>query len=297
MLRRQPGFTLAAVLTLALGIGANTAVFSLVNATLFQRLRVGDPASLAYVSRGNGGVFSYPMYATLRDHNQHFAGLAGWGGISASLNAGDSAELVSGLIVTGNFFDVLDVGPAARGRLLSPADDVTPGAHPVAVISYDFWQTRFAGEADIVGREVRLNGHVFTVVGVAPAGFDGPTIGSGRSLYVPMMMQAIMRPPRARYSGDQNPDLLKHRHQQLDQRGRPAEARRPDRAGASPSWKAWRPSSSARGCPPGRRPRPPRRPGHCSRFRCGAWKRAVTISVGSCDRRRCCSAAWSGRCC
>ena len=111
MLRRQPGFTVAVILTLALGIGANTAIFSLVNATLFQRLRVGDPASLAYVSRGNGGVFSYPMYATLRDHNQHFAGLAGWGGISASLNAGDSAELVNGLIVTGNFFDVLDVGP------------------------------------------------------------------------------------------------------------------------------------------------------------------------------------------
>ena len=80
----------------------------------------------------------------------------------------------------------------------------------MAVISYDFWQTRFAGEADVVGREVRLNGHVFTVVGVAPAGFDGPTIGTGRSIYVPMMMQAIMRPPRARYSGDQNPDLLKH---------------------------------------------------------------------------------------
>ena len=210
MLRRQPGFTIAVVLTLALGIGANTAVFSLVNATLFQRLEVGDPASLAYVSRGNGGVFSYPMYATLRDHTQHFVGLAGWGGISASLNAGDSAELVNGLIVTGNFFDVLKVGPAARGRLLSPADDVTPGAHPVAVISYDFWQTRFAGEADVVGREVRLNGHVFTVVGVAPAAFGGPVLGGVRSLYVPMMMQAIMRPPRARYSGDQNPDLLKH---------------------------------------------------------------------------------------
>ena len=80
MLRRQPGFTIAVVLTLALGIGANTAVFSLVNATLFQRLGVGEPASLAYVSRGNGGVFSYPMYATLRDHTQHFVGLAGWGG-------------------------------------------------------------------------------------------------------------------------------------------------------------------------------------------------------------------------
>jgi len=210
MLRREPGFAVVAVLTLALGIGANTAVFSLVNATLFQRLQVADPDRLAYVSRGNpGGVFAYPLYATLRDHNQHFEGLAGWGGITASLTVGDSAELVTGYIVTGNFFDVLGAGPAARGRLIAPSDDVTPGGHPVAVISYDFWQTRFAGE-EIVGREVRLNGQVFTVVGVTPAGFHGPVLGGGRSLYVPMMMQAIMRPPRARYSGERNPDLLSH---------------------------------------------------------------------------------------
>ena len=228
MLRRQPGFTIAVVLTLALGIGANTAVFSLVNATLFQRLGVGEPASLAYVSRGNGGVFSYPMYATLRDHTQHFVGLAGWGGISASLNAGDSAELVNGLIVTGNFFDVLQVGPAARGRLLSPADDVRPGAHPVAVISYDFWQTRFAGEAGVVGREVRLNGHVFTVVGVAPAGFDGPVLGGGSQPlradddagdHAAAARQVL---GRSESGPAESPD------QQLDQRGRPVETRRAD---------------------------------------------------------------------
>jgi predicted permease len=209
MLRREPGFAFAVVLTLALGIGANTAVFSLVNATLFRHLPVADPERLAYVSRGNGGVFAYPLYATLRDHNTHFEGLAGWGGITASLNVGDSAELVSGYIVTGNFFEVLGGGPAVRGRLLSQTDDVTPGGHPVAVISHEFWQTRFAGE-EVVGREVRLNGHVFTVIGVTPAGFDGPVLGGGRSLYVPMMMQALMRPPRARYSGEQNPDLLSH---------------------------------------------------------------------------------------
>ena len=127
----------------------------------------------------------------------------------ASLHAGDSAELVNGFIVTGNFFDVLGVQPA-RGRLLSRADDQTPGAHPVAVISHDFWQARFGGQPDVIGREVRLNGHVFTIVGVTPAGFPGPQVGSARPLYVPMMMQAIMRPPRARYSGEQNPDLLKH---------------------------------------------------------------------------------------
>src|SRR5262245_14857270 len=210
LLRKQPGFTLAAVLTLALGIGANTAVFSLVNATLLQRLPVADREHLAYVYRGNvGGVFSYPQYEMLRDHSQSFEGLTGWGGITASLNAGDSAELVFGLIVSGNFFDLLGVRPA-RGRLLSPSDDVTPGAHPVAVISFEFWQTRFAGRADAIGREIRLNGQVFTIVGVAPAGFSGPQLGMSRHLYVPMMMQAIMRPPRARYSGEQNPDLLKN---------------------------------------------------------------------------------------
>ena len=210
LLRRQPGFTIAAVLTLALGIGANTAVFSLINATMLQRLPVAGRDRLVYVYRGAlGNVFSYPQYAALRDHTRSFDGLAGWGGITASLNAGDAAELVSGVIVTGNFFDVLGIRPA-QGRLLSPRDDETPGAHPVAVISHEFWQSRFDGRADAVGREVRLNGHVFTIVGVAPAGFTGPQLGSVRSLYVPMMMQAIMRPPRQRYSGEQNPDLLKN---------------------------------------------------------------------------------------
>jgi macrolide transport system ATP-binding/permease protein len=210
MLRKQPAFASAAILTLALGIGANAAVFSLVNATLFQKLPVADRDRIAYVNRGSAsGVFSYPQYEALRDHAPSFESLAAWGGISASLNAGDSAELVNGVIVTGNFFDVLGIQPA-RGRLLSRQDDETPGAHPVAVISYDLWQVRFAGQAEVIGREVRLNGHVFTIVGVTPAGFPGPHIGSASQLYVPMMMQAIMRPPRARYSGEQNPDLLKN---------------------------------------------------------------------------------------
>jgi predicted permease len=208
MLRKQPGFAAAAVITLALGIGANTALFSLVNATLLQRMPVAERQRLFYVFRGEvGGVFSYPLYKHLRDGNEVFDGLAAWGGISASLNAGDTSELVSGVIVTGNFFDVLGVR-AERGRLLTVADDVTPGAHPVVVISHDFCQSHFADEPEVIGREIRLNGHIFTIIGVTPAGFPGPQLGTMRHLYVPMMMQAIMRPPRAGYSGDLNPDLL-----------------------------------------------------------------------------------------
>ena len=210
MLRKQPGFALAAVLTLALGIGANTAIFSLVNATLLQRLPVADRDRLLYVHRGNvGGVFSYPAYVTLRDNIKAFDGLVAWGGIGASLNADNTTDLVSGLIVTGNFFELLGI-TTRHGRLLSGSDDVSPGAHRVVVISHRLWQTRFGGRADIVGRDIRLNGHVFTIVGVAPAEFGGPQIGTVRDLYVPMMMQAIVRPPRAAYSGEQNPDLLKN---------------------------------------------------------------------------------------
>jgi macrolide transport system ATP-binding/permease protein len=209
MLRKQPGFTTAVVLTLALGIGANTAIFTLVNATLFQRLPVPDRERVVYVNRGDGEVFSYPAYAWLRDGSKGFDGLAAWGGIVASLNAGNAAELVTGAIVTGNFFDVLGIR-AERGRLISVADDRTPGAHPVAVISHEFWQSRFAGQPDVIGRQVRLNGQVFTIIGITPAGFPGAQLETMRHLYVPMMMQAVMRPPRAGYSGERNPDLLKN---------------------------------------------------------------------------------------
>ncbi|HSK08111.1 MAG TPA: ABC transporter permease, partial [Vicinamibacterales bacterium] len=210
LLRKQPGFAVAVVLTLALGIGANTAIFSLVNATLLRRLPVANPDRLTYVLRGGtGGVFAYPMYAHLRDGNDVFDGFAAWGGITVSLHAGDAAELVQGAIVTGNLFEVLGVR-AAHGRLLGVRDDLVRGAHPVAVISYDYWRSRFGGRPDVLGREVRLNGHAFTIVGVAPDGFPAPELGSVYNLYVPMMMQAVVRPPRAGYSGEQNPDLLNH---------------------------------------------------------------------------------------
>jgi predicted permease len=198
MLWKRPGFTAAAVLTLALGIGANTAIFTVVNATLLQHLPVPDRDRLVYVQREkNGGVFPYPMYAALRDGTQAFEDVAAWSGVVASLNAGDGAARISGYLVTGNFFAVLGLA-ADRGRLLSRADDVTPGAHPVVVISRELWQTRFASRPDVIGHEIRLNGNVFTIVGVTPAGFPGPRVGTVRHLYVPMMMAPILRPPSDR---------------------------------------------------------------------------------------------------
>ena len=206
MLRRSPGFAAAAVLTLALGIGANTAIFSLVNAVLLRSLAVADPDRLVQVSYENG-VVSYPEYRDLRDHNTVFDGLAAWGGITASLNTGGETDLATGVIVTGNYFEVLGVRPAL-GRLLAPSDDVTPGAHPVTVLGHAFWRRRFDARPEVIGTEVLLSGHRFTIVGVTAEGFTGAELGVVRNIYVPMMMQAVVRPPRAGYSGEMNPDLL-----------------------------------------------------------------------------------------
>jgi predicted permease len=211
-LLKRPGFTAIAVLTLALGIGANTAIFSVVNATLMQPLPVNDPERLVFVFNGPAGsLFSYLDYAALRDQNNVFDGLIAWGGIAASLNSGDQTDLVNGAIVTGNFFEVLGVR-ARLGRTISTEDDKTPGAHPVAVISDRLWQGRFAGDPNVVGRQLLLNGNTFTVIGVLPTGFEGLQLGVLTDLYVPTMMQATMRPPRAGYSGEMNPDLLQVRN-------------------------------------------------------------------------------------
>ena len=208
---KRPGFTAIAVLTLALGIGANTAILSVVNATLLLAMPVADPDRLVFVFNGPAGsVFSYPDYAALRDQNNVFDGLNAWGGITASLNSNDQTDLVNGAIVTGNFFDVIGVR-AQLGRVISIDDDKVPGGHPVVVISQGLWQRRFAGDPNIIGRQLFLNGNTFTVIGVLPAGFNGLQLGPVRDLYVPMMMQATMRPPRAGYSGEMNPDLLQVR--------------------------------------------------------------------------------------
>lgn len=211
MLARSPGLTVIAVLSLALGIGANTAIFSFVNAVLLRSLPIFEPERLVFVFSGSQtnpySVSSYPDYVDYRDRNEVFSDVTAYSQITLSMNSEDRTEAVVGSVVTGNYFEVLGVR-AARGRTFTPEEDRTPGAHPVAVIGHGLWQRRFGGDPNIVGRQLTLNGREFTVVGVTPANFNGTEAGRTSDIFVPMMMQALVRPPRSGYSGEMNPDLL-----------------------------------------------------------------------------------------
>ena len=204
MLAKSPAFTLIAVLTLALGIGANTAIFTVVNGLLLKMLPVRQPEQLVVVgnpnipnNRSNGTprteIFSYPLYKELRDHNSVFSGLcAAATDHRVELGVGSGAtvpEKINGRMVSGNYFTVLGLQPAA-GRLLSQSDDLAENANPVAVLSFGYWQRKFALSPSVIGRDIRLNGFPFTVIGVAPEGFQGDVIGEQMDLFVPIAMQS-----------------------------------------------------------------------------------------------------------
>jgi predicted permease len=201
--RKNPGFTLVAVLTLALGNGANTSVFTVLNGLLLKMLPVRDPQQLAIVgdstrasSRSNGtprvDTFSYPLYKELRDHNSVFDGLcAAATDHHIEVDPGNAQfpdQKINGRMVSGNYFTVLGLQPAA-GRLLSDGDDTAENANPVVVLNYDYWQRKFAGSLSIINKDIRLNGFPFTVVGVAARGFDGDVVGEPMALFVPLSMQ------------------------------------------------------------------------------------------------------------
>ena len=214
VLRASPGFAAVAVLSLALGIGANTSIFSVVNAALLRPLPVTQPDRLVFVFNGSRtnpySTSSYPDYVDYRDENEVFSDLLTYSSITMSARADDQTELISGSIVSGNFFDALGVR-AALGRTFLPEEDATPNTHPVAVISHGMWERRFGGDPKLIGQQLTLNGHAFTIVGVAPRGFNGPEVLENNEIYVPTMMQALVRPPRGGFSGDMNPDLLGRR--------------------------------------------------------------------------------------
>ncbi len=199
MLLKSPGFTLVAILSLAIGIGANTTIFSIVNGLLLRPLPgIIGPQQLVDVhatdKHSSYHTFSYPDYEYFRDQNKTLDGLLAFGAAPMSLNAaGAQPERAVGMLVSGNYFDVLGVRPA-QGRFFAPEEDRTPGTHPVAVVSHAMWRQRFASDAALVGKTVTLNGHTFTIIGVAPEGFRGTWVGLTPDVWVPLMMQREARP-------------------------------------------------------------------------------------------------------
>jgi macrolide transport system ATP-binding/permease protein len=193
LLRRSPGFALMAFLTLAIGIGATTAVFSLVNRALLRPLPVDEPHELVALNnagaRGMFPTFSYPNYADLRDRATVFAGLVAYRFSPISVSANGVNERLWGYIVSGNYFDVLGVRPVI-GRAVTRDDDEQRGAHPVVVISYRFWQQRLGGDAAAIGQPVLVNGRQYTIIGVAPQGFFGTEVVAAPDMWFPLGMQA-----------------------------------------------------------------------------------------------------------
>ncbi len=197
MLWQKPGFTAIAILSLALGVGANAAIFSLVNTVLLRPLPVSEPERLVSIfptdQDGEAQAFSYPNYVDFRDRNDVLAGLFVSRFAPVSLSRENSNERVWGFLVSGNYFDVLGVS-AARGRTFTAEEDRTPLSHPIAVVSHACWQRRFGGDPELVGKDITLNNHRFRVVGIMPEGFAGTEIAYSPELWVPMMMQEWIEP-------------------------------------------------------------------------------------------------------
>jgi len=195
-LRRSRGFAAVAALTLALGIGANTAIFTLLDQVLLRLLPVKNPQQLVlltmrgrhYGNNWGGNAISYPMYRDFQDHNEVFSGMFCRFPDHVSMMSGGQSERVAAELVSGSYFDVLGVGTAV-GRAFTPEDDRMPNGHPLVMLSYDFWKGRFGGDPQIVGKTVLVNNHQMTIIGVAQAGFDGVELGYSTQIFVPVMME------------------------------------------------------------------------------------------------------------
>jgi putative ABC transport system permease protein len=197
MLLKNKVVTGVAILSLALGIGLNTAIFTVVNAVLFRSLPVTEPERLVAVygtdakNAGNAASYtpiSYLDYVDYREQAEVFSGLVAFGEATLHMSAANEPEQLKGFIVTGNYFDVLGVKPVA-GRTFLPEEDGSPGAHPVVVISYNLWQRRFARDPSLIGKPLSLNTQAFTVIGVAPPNFRGTLSVDNPDFWVPMAMR------------------------------------------------------------------------------------------------------------
>jgi putative ABC transport system permease protein len=196
-MRHTPIVSLVALLSLALGIGANVAIFSLVNALMLKALPVYEPERLVFLAfadtSGLSLSFTNPQWEYLRDHQDIFTSVAATASARFNLNAGGEMRPVRGLYVSGRFFDTLGVTPIV-GRGLTPEDDRRGGgsAGPVAVLSYGFWQREYGGAPSVIGRPVSLDGHAFTIVGVAPPEFFGVRVGQAFDVIVPLGTESII---------------------------------------------------------------------------------------------------------
>ncbi len=212
MLRRAPTVTAIAVLSLAMGIGANTVVFTLMKQVVLDYLPVPAPDQLLILhsdepemghvySNGMRSSFSYPLYHDLNAATSKiFQGILALRSIDVSLTGRDATETIHGDLVSGNFFQVLEVTPW-RGRLLTPADDQKIGGNPVAVLGYGLWRRSFGGDSDVVNRTILVNKHPYVVVGIAPPQFYGIDVSSRADLFVPMSMKEDLAADKRRLGG------------------------------------------------------------------------------------------------
>jgi predicted permease len=244
-MRKAPGFAIVAVLTLALGIGANTAVFTLLDQALLRRLPVSHPEQLvrlrfAGASPGHvesyGGddkdYFSYPMYRDLRDKNNVFDGMLASDQCQAGVQWNNAPDLATCETVSGNYFQVLGVQPAI-GRVILPSDDV-PNSSPVVVLSFNYWKTRFGADPRVVNQTLLINAQPFTIIGVADPGFHSVVAGQTPKIFVPIMAQPVIQP---RY---QLLDDHKSRWLTVVARLKPGETTTAAEAGINPLWNALR---------------------------------------------------------
>ncbi|HEX4595138.1 MAG TPA: ABC transporter permease [Bryobacteraceae bacterium] len=190
VLRKSPGFTIVAVLTLALAIGANAVVFSVLNALVLRPLDVPNPESLYTIDHASNKSLelSYPDYLELRDRNRSFDGLAGYNNSQAGLDTGGNPSRAFVDEVTGNYFDVFGIQPYL-GRFIHSSDEQGPNSAPYIVLTYGYWHTHFQDDRGVIGRTVQLNKHPFTIIGVAPPGFHGPVLFFSQDFFVPIVNQ------------------------------------------------------------------------------------------------------------
>jgi len=202
-LSKRPGFTMVVVLSLALGIGANTAIFSLCDGMVFRPLPVPNPGGLVTIDIAASrlttyGASSYLDWVDLSSRSKSFQSLSTRQGMTAAMNPAGAVrdgkpQVIWGQLVSGNFFSMLGVQPAL-GRTFLPEEDQTPGKYPVMLISYSLWQRTFAGDPAIIGKQVELSGHSFTIIGVTPKSFSGVDLWFRPDVYLPMMMAATVSP-------------------------------------------------------------------------------------------------------